>query len=416
MSSEASLSPAPSSLDVDVPLAALAEDASTLEPLLVAIRRHLHRHPELGLQEHRTSRFIRHVLETYGLNVRGPVAQTGLFVDIDGAGVNGESKSRRVGYRADIDALPTQDAKDVPYRSVVPGAAHLCGHDAHTAIGIGVALLLAARRDTLRGGARVFFQPNEEGMPSGAPLMIEDGVLDGLDAVYAIHVDPTLETGRYGLRTGAVTAAADRFKVEVVGTGSGHSARPHEAVDTVWVATQIATALYQLAGRVTDARNATVLTICRFRGGEAYNVIPARVSFGGTLRTTSVHDRPFLEEKIKETAERLAALHGGTAEARFEHGSPPVVNAAEAVEHVEAVVRARRGEAAIHRIPRPSMGAEDFAHYLERIPGALIRAGVSSGPATSFPLHDDRFDLDEAALAPAADLMARVVARHLTAA
>lgn len=396
----------------DIPLQRL-EDQEALAELLVAIRRDLHRHPELGLEEQRTARLARQVLEGYGLAVHGPLAQTGLAVDIDGAAQANGTAARRVGFRADIDALPTEDAKDVPYRSTVPGVAHLCGHDAHTALGIGVALLLHARRDRLPGGARVFFQPNEEGMPSGAPLMINAGVLGGLDAAYAFHVDPTLETGRYGLKTGPVTAAADRFEVRVRGGGSGHSARPHEAVDTVWVATQIASTLYQLPGRITDARNPAVLTICRFQGGEAYNVIPASVTFGGTLRTISDHDRDFLADCIGETAQRIATSYGATAEVDIHRGSPPVMNSAEAIAIAEATILERDDPGAIFRIPRPSMGAEDFAHYLEHVPGALIRLGTASSDRTRFPLHDDRFDLDEAALAPAADLMARILTRHL---
>ncbi len=377
--------------------------------MLIDLRRHLHRHPELGMQEQETAGLIRRTLERYGLTPHA-IAGTGTYVDIEGA-----RPGPRVGYRADIDALPTQDAKDVPYRSQRPGAAHLCGHDAHTAIGLGVALLLHRRRSELAGAVRVFFQPNEENMPSGAPRMIEEGVLDGVRRVYAVHVDPTLESGRYGLRTGPITASADRFDVRVRGEGSGHSARPHETVDTVWVATQIMNALYQLVGRVTDARNATVLTICRFQGGQAYNVIPAEVTFGGTLRTVSREDQQRMRRKIKETAERIGALHGALAEAKIDAGSPAVLNAPEAVGAVEEAVRTTRGDEAIYYIPRPSMGAEDFAQYLEHVPGALIRVGSRSGPATAYPLHDGRFDLDEAVLAPTARLMSDVLVRSLHA-
>ncbi len=392
-------------------LSALQDDPDALSDLLISLRRHLHRHPEVGTREYATARFIRETLEAYGLSVEGPVAETGLFVDIEGA-----APGPRVGYRADIDALPAADAKDVPYRSTRDGVAHLCGHDAHAAMGIGVALLLHARREKLSGTARVFFQPNEEGMPSGAPRMIQGGVIDGLSAVYAVHVDPTLDTGCYGLKDGPVTAAADRFDVHVCGSGTGHSARPHEVVDTVWVANQVMQALYQLAGRVTDARNATILTICRLQGGEAHNVIPAEASFGGTLRTTSEHDRAFLKEQMHETARHTAALYGATVEIDYEAGAPAVTNDAEAVERVAAAVRALHGEEAVYEIPRPSMGAEDFAHYLKEVPGALVRVGSGSSEATRYPLHDARFDLDESALAPAARLMTRVVAGHLTAA
>lgn len=397
--------------NVERPAEAIAEfahDTEKLGRLLTSIRRHLHRNPEVGMQEHQTSLFIRETLERYGLEVHGPIAGTGLYVDIEGA-----HPGNAVGYRADIDALPARDDKQVPYRSRNAGAAHLCGHDAHTAVGIGVALMLHFHRSELHGSARVFFQPNEEGLPSGAPLMIRGGVLDGLDAVYAIHVDPDLGVGRYGLMTGAVTAASDRFDVYVRNEATGHSARPHESVDTVWVATQIANAFYQLAGRVTDARNATVLTVCRFFGSEAHNVIPDTVEFGGTLRTTSPEDRSFLRQKMAQIADQTAAAYGATATMEVEKGAPPVINAPALVDNVEAVIRDAYGEYAIYEIPQSSMGGEDFAHYLEHIPGALIRVGTASSPETSFPLHDHRFDIDEAPLAPTSKLMARVIMRHL---
>lgn len=375
---------------------------------LVDIRRHLHRNPELGLEEHQTYAFIRRVLEEHGLRVHGPVAGTGLYVDIVGA-VDGPL----VGYRADIDALPTADAKATEYASACPGVAHLCGHDAHSSVAIGTAVLLHSMRHRLRGGVRVFFQPNEEGMPGGATAMIRDGVLEGVEAVYAIHVDPSLEVGKYGLITGAVTAATDQFRIRIKSRSTGHSARPHEIADTIWIAVQISTAMYQFVGRITDARNPAVLTICRFQGGEAFNVIPAEVEFGGTLRTTVAEDRQSLIHRIEHVATDIAAMNGARAHVVFDHGSPPVLNDARLIEHLEATIRDIAGDAAVFHLPRPSMGAEDFAHYLAHIPGALLRVGTQSGPRTSFPLHDAHFDIDESALSLTAYLLARTLAGHL---
>lgn len=396
------------SLEDLAPFDAAEEIPQQLSTLLTTVRRHLHMHPELGFEEHETSAFIREVLEMHGLEVQGPVAGTGLFVDIEGAHPGG-----RIGYRADIDALPIQDAKDVPYASRTSGLGHLCGHDGHTAVAIGVALLLHGMRERLHGSVRVFFQPNEEGIGGGAPDMIRDGILEGLAAVYAIHVDPTLPVGRYGLLKGAVTAAADRFRVCVRGQSTGHSARPHQAVDTVWVTTQIANALYQLIGRVTDARNASVLTICRIHGGEAYNVIPEEVELGGTLRSTDNADRGRIKEHIARTARQVGALYGADVEVDVQDGAPPVFNEGRLVDGIARTAEALFGEDSLFHVPRPSMGSEDFAYYLEHVPGVLLRVGTSSGAATSFPLHDAHFDLDEAALAPAAHLMAHVLMRHL---
>lgn len=396
------------SFDSLAPDVALGDLPDELHEQLIGIRRYLHMHPEIGGREEATSRFIGDVLEANGLPVVGPIAGTGLFVDIAG-----DRPGRRVGYRADIDALPIQDAKQVAYASRSSGIAHLCGHDAHTTVGIAVALLLDRMRPELEGTVRVFFQPNEEGTPGGSPDMIRAGVLDGLDAVYAIHVDPTLHTGRFGLITGAATAAADQFRVLVQADRTGHSARPHETRDTVWIATQIAQTLYQLVGRITDARNPAVLTICRFHGGEAYNVIPAEVEFGGTIRTTDTEEREFLLRRVAEVARMLGETHDTHVEVDFARGAPPVINDARLVSHVEGTIRRLYGEEAVFRIPRPSMGGEDFSYYLEHVPGALLRVGTMAGPETSYPLHHARFDLDEYALLPAAYLMAHVLVAHL---
>ena len=386
-----------------------SEPERRLSPLLVSVRRHLHMHPEVGFEEHQTSAFIREVLEMHGLEVQGPIAETGLYTDIVG-----DASGPFIGYRADIDALPIQDEKSVPYASQVPGVAHLCGHDGHTAIAIGVAVLLNELRDRLPGRVRVFFQPNEEGMPSGAPRMIEAGVLDGLEAVYGLHVDPTLEAGRFGLISGATTAAADQFDVTVRGATTGHSARPHEYADTIWIASQIMSSLYQLIGRRTNARNPAVLTVCRVHGGEAFNVIPASVQFGGTLRTTDPADRIRIKEMIQETSERIANAYGASAEVVIHSGSPSLVNDPRLIRHVEEVIVRERGQQAVHFVPAPSMGSEDFAHYVQRIPGAFVRLGISSGPDTSHTLHDGYFDLDESTLAPAAQAMTEVLLAHLS--
>jgi len=394
------------SLELLENLSSIPQELSTL---LVSIRRHLHQNPEVGLQEEETARYIRDVLEMHGLQVQGPLAGTGLFVDIEGG-----RPGPHIGFRADIDALPIQDGKSVTYASQKDGVAHLCGHDAHTAIGLGVALLLSRLRETLQGTVRVFFQPNEEGIPSGAPLMIRDGVLDGLQAVYAYHVDPTLPVGTFGLINGPATAAADRFMVTVKAATTGHSGRPHESVDTIWVATQIMNMLYQHVGRLNDARNAAVLTICKIDGGQAFNVIPDHVAFGGTLRCTHEKDRAVLRDYIIKTAGHVAALYNAQSEVDFNYGAPAVENDPRLIANARETLQHDLGEHTVFEIPRPSMGAEDFAHYLGHIPGALIRVGTSSGPSTSHPLHNALFDIDELSLPIAAKVMTMVLLRHLT--
>ena len=371
------------------------------QTLLTGIRRHIHANPEIGLAEFETSRFIRSTLEHYGLVVSGPLATTGLYVDIVG-----EYPGPIVAYRADIDALPIEDAKSVPYKSSNAGLAHLCGHDAHTTMAIGTALLLNAHRNLIHGTVRVFFQPNEEGIPSGAPLMIKDGVLKDVVAVYASHVDPTLKSGMYGLMTGAVTASADRFRIRVVSGSTGHSARPHQATDTIWIATQIMSAMYQLVGRVSDARKPAVIAICRLLAGEAYNVIPAEAEFGGTFRCTENGEREIIKTKIEQTAVRLGRVYGAEVVVDFDYGSPPVANDGGLISVLRETILDTLGPDAIYNIPVPSMGAEDFAHYLDHVPGALIRVGTCNSPETSHVLHDSNFDIDESVISTSARLLA----------
>ncbi|MFN3596294.1 MAG: M20 family metallopeptidase [Rubricoccaceae bacterium] len=375
---------------------------------LVALRRYLHQHPELGFDEHETAAHVRAWLRARGLEASLPMAGTGFFVEIEGA-----HPGPTIGYRADMDALPIQDEKDVRYRSRTPGVAHACGHDAHTAIACGVATLLYARRDELHGNVRVFFQPNEERSPSGAPRMIAEGVLDGLEAVYAVHVDPQLPVGRVGLRAGALTAACSPFVVRVSSGASGHSARPHETVDTVWVASQVALQLYQLVGRVTDARRSAVLTICRFRAGEALNVIPSEVEFGGTLRCTDNETIAELRDRIRQVTGALGAAYDADVSVTYEDRLPAVVNTPGEIATVREAVQALLGPEAAVPLDLPSMGGEDFAYYLEQIPGAMVRIGTAGGKQTRYPLHHARFDIDEAALPLAARLMTEVLVRHL---
>jgi amidohydrolase len=246
--------------------------------------------------------------------------------------------------------------------------------------------------------------------------MIEDGVLKGLDAVFAVHVDPTLSVGRYGLRAGAITAACAPFVVRITtGMSGGHSARPHETVDTVWLANQILTQYYQLAGRVTDARKSAILTVCRFNAGDALNVVPSEVDFGGVLRCADTETFSYLIEKMRRVAGSVGALYGADVSVEFIERLPAVVNTAAEIETVRAAAQSLFGSDAAREIPMPSMGGEDFAFYLERLPGAMVRAGSASGPETRYPLHHQRFDVDEAALPMTARLMSETLMRYTSA-
>jgi len=373
----------------------------------VGIRRHLHRFPELGFQEIQTSAFIRGILESNGLEVKGPIAETGLYTDIIG-----DLPGPMIAYRADMDALPIQDQKTVEYASQNKGVAHLCGHDYHTTVAIGIALDLNERRAELRGGVRVFFQPNEEGMPSGAPAMIRDGVLEGISAAYAIHVWPTMEVGHYGTVDGAITAACDSFLITVSMDSTGHSARPHATSDPIFVSSKLMGELYQLPGRINDARNAAVITLCKIEGGSALNVIPKEVHFGGTLRCLKQEDQVLIRSKIERLCHHFSELYGVNIKYDLLNGAPPCYCDSNVVKHINSTIRDFRGWESVENL-QCSMGAEDFSHYLQVVPGALIRVGTSSGPETSYPLHDARFDLDEDSISMTVETMSRVLQAHL---
>ena len=381
--------------------------APGLPKLLHKTRCALHQCPELGFQEVETSRYLRGLLEQNGLEVHGPLATTGFYVDIEGA-----IPGPMIGYRADMDGLPIQDAKQVPYASRNAGVSHACGHDAHMAIGAGVALMLHRLRKELHGTVRVFFQPNEEGAPSGSIPMIRDGVLDGMEAVYCVHVDPTLQLGIYGLIDGTVTASSDRFLVRICTPTTGHSARPHQAKDTIWIATLLLHQLYQLLGRITDARNPAVFTVCIFKGGTAHNVIPSEVEFEGNLRFLNENDRDHVKHYLQRTTEQFAALHEVKITLDFRSGLPSVDNDPHMVSHIRDTIHLLFSKDAVRDITVPSMGSEDFANYLEYVPGALVRVGTRSTRHTSFPLHDAHFDIDEHCLAPTVQLMSTVLMDH----
>ncbi len=374
---------------------------------LIAVRRHLHRNPEIGYEEYATSRLVRDHLESHGMQVSGPHAKTGLFVDIDG-----EHPGPHIGFRCDLDALKLQDAKHVAYASRNTGVAHACGHDVHTAVGVGLALILYQIRRHLRGRVRILFQPNEEGNPSGSIPMIEAGVCDPLKALYCVHVDPTLDVGQFGIPEGQVTASSDRLRVEVTAPSTGHSARPQNVKDTVWIATQLLNQYYQLVGRVTDARNPAVFTVCMLEAGLAHNVIPAKVAFEGTLRCLSDDDRVYLVNYMQHAAENFAQLHGVKIELINQGGLPAVINDPKLCQNVRTCIHDLFGKDAALDICVPSMGAEDFANYLRHVPGMLIRVGTRGSTATGYPLHDAFFDVDERAMSLSVRLMTRVLMHH----
>ncbi|MET9084581.1 M20 family metallopeptidase [Streptomyces sp. NPDC004237] len=369
---------------------------------LVAFRRDLHMHPELGNQEFRTTAAIKERLEQAGLRPRVLSLGTGLICDIgpvgDGLPV--------LALRADIDALPIPDMKtECSYRSTVPDRAHACGHDVHTAVVLGAGLVLADlhRRGLLPRPVRLLFQPAEEVLPGGAADAIEAGVLDGVGRIIAVHCDPRVDVGRIGLRTGAITSACDRIEVALDGPG-GHTARPHLTTDLVTAAARVAVDVPAVIGRRVDSRSGLALTWGRIESGHAPNVIPQHAELSGTVRCLDLEAWRQAPDVVHAAIDEVATLHRAKSEITYVRGVPPVVNDPVITELLRDAMIARRGSDSIESTEQ-SLGGEDFSWYLEHVPGALARLGVRTpGERTVRDLHQGDFDADERAITVGVEL------------
>ncbi|MFB6889935.1 amidohydrolase [Kitasatospora sp. NPDC056327] len=389
------------------PAAGLRDRVRALEPELIAFRRDLHRHPELGRQEFRTTGLLRDRLVAAGLAPRILPGGTGMLVDI----VPGSAPAGAeiLAFRADIDALPIDDAKtDVPYRSTVPGRAHACGHDVHTSVLLGTALVLAeaARGGELRRPVRMVFQPAEEVMPGGALDVIAAGGMEGVGRIFAVHCDPKVEVGRVGLRVGAITSACDRLVLHLDGPG-GHTARPHLTTDLVTAIARTAAELPAALARRMDPRWGVSLVWGRIAAGSAPNVIPQHGELEGTVRCLELAGWREAPDLLHELIAKLAETYRAKWTLDYHRGVPPVVNEAVSVGLLEAAMTARfgRGGATVVEDTEQSLGGEDFSWYLEHAPGALARLGVRApGDATVRDLHQGRFDVDERAIGVGVEL------------
>jgi amidohydrolase len=370
---------------------------------LVAVRRKLHAHPELSGLERGTTALLVDRLRRAGLAPRVLPGGTGLICDIGtGAGM--------VALRADLDALPLVDAKPVPYRSTVGGVCHACGHDAHSAVVLGAGLVLAraAAAGALPGRVRLIFQPAEETVPGGAVEVVASGALSDVQRIFAVHCDPRLETGRVGLRVGPITAACDGVEVRLGGPG-GHTARPHLTVDLVYALGKVITQVPGLLSRRADPRDGVSLVWGAVEAGVAGNTIPERGVLRGTVRMLRREAWDDAEGLVRRLIEEVVAPTGADAEVRYERGVPPVVNEETSVAMLREASVAAVGPSAPDDTEQ-SLGGEDFAWYLDHVPGAMARLGVRA-PEDSGPyldLHQPTFDIDERALAVGVRLLAQV--------
>ncbi|WP_165869637.1 M20 family metallopeptidase [Streptomyces barkulensis] len=373
---------------------------------LIAFRRDLHMHPELGHQEFRTTAAIRERLEKAGLAPRVLPGGTGLICDIHPGGADAKRGVRpMLALRADIDALPIPDTKTVPYRSTVPDRAHACGHDVHTTAVLGAGLVLAglARRGELPHSVRLLFQPAEEVLPGGATDAIEAGVLEGVGRIVAVHCDPKVEAGRIGLRAGPITSACDRLELSLDGPG-GHTARPHLTTDLVTAAAKIVTEVPAVLSRRVDTRAGLALTWGRLEAGHAPNVIPQHAELSGTIRCLDLPAWRIAPDLVHAAIDEVATLHRAKFELDYIRGVPPVVNERTTAELLRDAMVSRRGHDSVEDTEQ-SLGGEDFSWYLEHVPGAMARLGVRPpGDRSPRDLHQGDFDVDESAITAGVEL------------
>jgi amidohydrolase len=362
--------------------------AQQLTPRLIEIRRHLHMYPELSGQEHQTSAYVAGVLSSLGLQMKEGIGGTGIMADLKGQG------NRMLGIRTDMDALPIAEQTGLEFASQQPGVMHACGHDLHTTLGLGTAMVLSQLE--LPGSVRFIFQPAEE-IAQGASWMVAADVMAGVERILGVHVFPSIPGGSIGIRYGALTAAADDLEITIQGE-SGHGARPHEAIDAIWIAAKVITNLQQAIGRTQNPLRPVVLSIGKIEGGRAHNIIADRVTMQGTVRSLHPETHADLPDWVTNIVQQTCRTYGATAQVDYRRGVPSVQNDPYLTQIVEAAAREAWGGDRVDILPEPSLGAEDFSMYLEKAPGSMFRLGVGYTDRKNYPLHHPRFEVNEEAI------------------
>ncbi|WP_398335015.1 amidohydrolase [Vulcanococcus sp.] len=375
-------------------------------PELVAIRRHLHAHPELSGNEHQTAALVAGELRGLGWRVQEGVGRTGVLAEL------GPASGPTLALRVDMDALPVEERTGLPYTSLHQGLMHACGHDIHTTVGLGVARILAPLADQLTVPVRLLFQPAEE-TAQGAAWMLADGAMDGVAALFGVHVFPSLEAGSIGVRSGSLTAAAGELEVEVLGEG-GHGARPHQSTDAIWIAARVVSGLQEAISRRLDALHPVVVSFGKIEGGQAFNVIADHVRLLGTVRCLDPELHARLPGWIEDTVKALCEGHGGQARVHYRCISPPVHNDPELTQLVAGVATELLGRPRVHWLEQPSLGAEDFAELQRDTPATMFRLGVA-GPQGCTPLHSNSFAPDERCLAVGVEVLSASLLRWIEA-
>ncbi|MGB3695545.1 MAG: M20 family metallopeptidase [Spirulinaceae cyanobacterium] len=373
-------------------LTRIKELTENLAPRLIEIRRHIHAHPELSGEEYQTAAYVAGVLSSCGIHVKESVGKTGVIGNLPGE----SNPQRTLAIRTDMDALPIQERTNLEFASRQPGIMHACGHDVHTTLGLGTAMVLSQLGETLPGNMRFLFQPAEE-IAQGAAWMVQDGAVDGVEAIFGVHVFPSIPARSVGIRYGSLTAAADDLEIYIQGE-SGHGARPHEAVDAIWIAAQVITNLQQAISRTHNPLHPVVLTIGKIEGGRAPNIIADQVKMLGTVRSLHRDTHAELPQWIENIVASVCNTYGASYKLNYRRGVPSVQNDGVLTQIVETAAREAWGSDHVQIISEPSLGAEDFSVYLDKLPGIMFRLGVGKKNQPNYPLHHPQFEVDEAAI------------------
>jgi hippurate hydrolase len=372
-----------------------AEVEETFGEKIIALRRDIHREPELGFDTEKTAEKVLAALDGLPLEVETGVAQNGIVATLQG----GEGPT--VGLRADMDALPIEEETGLPFASEVQGRMHACGHDGHTSMLVGAAHALCEMKERVGGPVKFVFQPAEEG-GGGGRVMVDEGVADDVASIFALHLWPGLPFGKVATKAGPIMAAADAFEMEVRGSG-GHGAMPHLTADAIAIAAQVVTALQTVVSREVDPVEPAVLTVGEIGAGTAFNIIPEKARLGGTVRTLNADLRERMPARIEELARGVAKGMRGDANLDYTFSYPVTVNEEGAAGLALGVAEELFGGESVLELPNPSMGAEDFAYFLEKVPGAFIWLGVGEDVSG---LHTPRFAFDEGILPRGSALLA----------
>jgi amidohydrolase len=374
---------------------------------MVEWRRHLHKNPELSFQEVKTPKMIAAILEDWGIEVRTGVGGNGVVGKIYGS-----KPGKTVALRADFDALPIQDEKNIEYKSEVPGVMHACGHDGHTATLLAVAKILNDNKHLLAGNVVLIHQHAEELFPGGANSMIEDGCLEGVDVVFGTHLSSRTPLGTFSYRSGYTMASADSFEIKIIGKG-GHGSSPHETIDSIAIGAQLVNQLQHIVSRRVDPQKSAVVSVGSFHAGKANNVIADTAVLTGTVRTFDQEVRSFIEEEIRNIVEGVCKTFGAEYEVNYQNGYPAVYNHEAEVEVFKDVISESLGDGMLIETP-PIMGAEDFAYYLLKKPGMFYHTGARNEEiGASYPHHHPKFDFDERGMVYAAKSLLSLVYQYI---